>query len=83
MGSQVRSNQMKLPPYLPECGEGLVEVFSGVSGGYLAPDPRLTLGDDRIAEPGDEHTFGQQEVAHADRSGSLAQDDGDDRGLAR
>ena len=35
-----------------------------------------------IAEAGDEHALGQQQVAHPDRRGGLAQDDRDDRGLA-
>jgi hypothetical protein len=38
---------------------------------------------DGISEPGDEHARLEQTLAHPDRRRGLAQDDGDDRRLAR
>ena len=43
--------------------------------GNLAADARLSLGNHREAEAGHEDSFGQQQSAHLDRLGGLAQND--------
>jgi hypothetical protein len=54
-----------------------------VRGGYLAADSGLALWHNRITEAGNEHAFGQEQVAHPDRGSGLTQDDGYDRGFTR
>ena len=77
------SDQLKLPAHLPERREGLVEVCSGVCGGYLAADSCLTLGYHWIPEAGNEHALGEEVVAHADGGRGFPQDHGDDGSLPR
>ena len=47
--------------------------------GDLAANAGLPLGHDGEAEAGDEHPFIEQQLAHPDGGGGLAQDHGDDR----
>ena len=52
-----KSDQAKLASDLFECGEGLIEVFSGVRCGDLTTDPSLALRNHRIAEASDKDAF--------------------------
>ena len=52
-------------------------------GGHLDPQPRRPLRHDREAEARDEDALLEQPLAEADRVGGLADDDRDDRPLAR
>ena len=52
-----KSDQAKLASDLFECGEGLIEILSGVRSGDLATNASLALRDHRIAEASDKDPF--------------------------
>ena len=54
----------------------------GRSGRNLTAHPRLSLRDHRVPEPGHEHAFIQEHIAHLDCRRCLADDDRDDRRFA-
>jgi len=56
-----------------------IEIVARMGGGELAAEARMPLWDNWIAESGHEHAFCQEQLAHVDGFGGLAEDDRNDR----